>query len=252
MESAHYKLWDCCRTFVGDVCKDRDATHGLAHMETVTRQAVLIFLMSHATAKTHEELRAGLLRVVLVGMLHDVNDHKYDKDGRLEATVAAFVESVADRLEVAASELAGTAEVVNAVLTTMSAISYSKENKRGMRWFESELPNRLWVDVRDAVSDADKLEAIGFFGLVRCYEYGQHVLKDGGKWDALLEEHGLDGLRNVLLDHVVEHADEKLLRLKDTYIVTPAGKFLAEPLHQEMVDGLALWQREGAPSIASK
>lgn len=251
MLQEHYDLWSECRSFVGAVCADRDASHGLEHMEIVTERSILIYLMSNPSSTPNEldEQRSALLRVIAVGMLHDVNDHKYDKDGSLGRRVEEFVLKIASRLRISESPSMTPEEITVNIMNTTSAISYSKENKNGMRWFESKLPSAVWVRVRDAVSDADKMEAIGISGLLRCYEYQMHVMKSSNVWDAAVEKHGSSVGREVLLPHVVEHADEKLLRLKDSYIVTTAGKFLAAPLHDEMVKGLADWVANGPPSV---
>lgn len=256
MNAEHYKLWNTCRSFVKVACEGRDASHGLAHMETVTRQAVLIFLMNH-TGETAEYLSRNLSRVIVVAMLHDVNDHKYDDEQKtLAKRVENFLFSIAQELLITGcsdTEGCGSDEdVVRTVMQCTDAISYSKENKRGMRWFEEKLPSPAWVVVRDSVSDSDKLEAIGYSGLLRCYEFATHLLKSQGKWEASLEAHGVDRIGALLLlPHVLEHSDEKLLRLKDAYIVTPAGKHLASPLHDEMVAGLKQWEINGPPALSS-
>ena len=43
-------------------------------------------------------------------------------------------------------------------------------------------------------------------------------------------------LPNDVIIHVINHCHEKLLKLKDYFIVTPYVKKLAEPLHQEILD----------------
>lgn len=253
MQQDHYALWARCRAFVAEACRGRDATHGLPHMERVTQQAVLLCLMNHTPSSSFARLRSALQRVVLIGMLHDVNDHKYDKDGTLESRVKEFVNETLREFPLSSSEDKDDIAAANDLSTVMlclSAISYSKEKSRGMRWFETELPSKLWVGVRDTVSDADKLEAIGLAGLHRCYEYTIHAMKGRGEWEAAIEKYGADRIGiDFLLPEVLKHADEKLLRLRDQYIVTPAGKFLADPLHAEMEVGLAEWAARGPPPL---
>ena len=81
--------------------------------------------------------------------------------------------------------------------------------------------------MRDIVSDADKLEAIGIAGVKRCMEYQIHKYKE----DFLNQEIPL----LLLVKRVVEHAHEKLLRLRDHFIKTKMGKEISLPLHNEMV-----------------
>lgn len=263
-----YELWTACQAFVGDVCRDRDASHGLAHMQLVTEQALLILQLNSSSSSSTSEQQ--LARVILVGMLHDVNDHKYDKDGSLGAKVLAFVSETVVKFPTlfglvkdgedganGGGSRVETAEdadrVVSTVMKTISAISYSKEKKLGMRWFEKELPGSDWVAVRDAVSDADKLEAIGASGLIRSFEYNCCQLHESGKLQELLRSDEVKGdanvVRRMVAQNVVEHADEKLLHLKDLFIVTRAGKFLARPRHDEMVVELAAWAKRGPPEL---
>eukprot|EP01091_Cochliopodium_minus_P002965 TRINITY_DN12797_c0_g1_i2.p1 TRINITY_DN12797_c0_g1~~TRINITY_DN12797_c0_g1_i2.p1 ORF type:complete len:129 (-),score=35.33 TRINITY_DN12797_c0_g1_i2:75-461(-) len=107
-------------------------------------------------------------------------------------------------------------------------ISYSKENNAILMNqqidFLGELGEKGFL-VRNIVSDADKIEALGLIGLKRCKEYGAHKYK---------EEQNKEITESLLIDHVVTHADEKLLRLKDFFIRTPFGKLMASPFHNEL------------------
>ena len=209
-------VWSTCRQFVGQVCRDRPASHGLAHMEGVTQLAVLIHALERADAALREDL-------VVVAMLHDVADHKYDRDGTLEAQVRTFLRAT----------LADKADSADLAWETISAVSYSKEKRQGMRYFEAALGPR-WTAIRDIVSDADKLLAIGVDGLERCWDYQLEVAAERGQTLSPAE----------LTDQVRQHADEKLLRLLPEYMVTPSGKFLAEPKQAAMQAVLSAWERD--------
>ena len=121
-------------------------------------------------------------RICLVAMLHDVDDHKYDLDGTLTAKVESFVRDTCDQFDngtLCHPAPGADSPVVLSYQDIMNAIhsvSYSKEKKQGMRWFTPEkqpdfFSTREWVYVRDVVSDADKLLAIGLFGLERCWAF---------------------------------------------------------------------------------
>jgi len=178
--------------FVAQVCAGRDPSHGLEHAQRVRDRAVEINRSLVAPARESD--------VILVALLHDVADHKYDKDGTLSKKLHHW--------------LTGHAESEK-ILAVIDAISFSKEHCRGKRWFENAL-GTYWTKVRDIVSDADKLEALGEIGGRRCLEYG-HERGDYG------------------VQHLLNHMLEKLLILKHDYIVTPLGKKLAEPLQDELV-----------------
>jgi HD superfamily phosphodiesterase len=184
--------------FVKKMCVGRPPSHGYQHMIAVCDTAVHIYgTTSHI----------GLVKdIVTVAMLHDVADHKYDKDGSLKAAVLQFVTVHHDCPQ----------EVMN----TIDAISFSRELKKGKRWFEKSLGPQ-WTRVRDTVSDADKLEAIGSVGVHRCMAYHKELdptAHDKANVHALLQ-----------------HMLDKLLLLKDEYIVTKEGRKLAQPRHDEMV-----------------
>ncbi|KAG5495009.1 hypothetical protein JKF63_02061 [Porcisia hertigi] len=288
MEALHYELWDRCSRFVASVCAGRDASHGLGHMRKVTEQAILLYLMDAATAAASGEKAGMLYRIILVGMLHDVADHKYDVTGTLLDRVESFVAAEAEALvahvantdpnlffvPLPSADASGEGGVVQQVsrllLTSLDAISYSKEVKRGMRWFVTALnegeaaleKNSSWVAVRDYVSDSDKLEAIGEEGLLRCYEYTcvryrtaarAHLASKGPQLPAevtaskaaSVERH----LEAVLLRDVLEHFHSKLVRLLPLFIVTASGKYLGVSRAAEMAALLEEWQRQGPPPV---
>jgi HD superfamily phosphodiesterase len=80
--------------------------------------------------------------------------------------------------------------------------------------------------VRDIVSDADKLEAIGEAGIKRCLEYQIHKYKEDSPNQEIPH--------SQLIKQVVEHAHEKLLRLREHFFRTKIGKEISLPLHNEM------------------
>lgn len=184
--------------FVQETCKGRDPSHGLEHMQKVRDNALLICRMMGETDKQ------TLSDVSLVALLHDVADHKYDKDGSLDERIRMFLTEH------------GTDP--GPVLSCINAISFSKEQHNGMRWFEKDMDS-YWIRVRDIVSDADKLEAIGLVGVRRCLEYA-----------AAQGYTGSDAVRRLL-----GHMRDKLLLIRDQYIVTDPGKLLSAPLHEEMM-----------------
>jgi HD superfamily phosphodiesterase len=114
----------------------------------------------------------------------------------------------------------------------MSAVSYSKEYKLRT---ESEVPfsfaeslGETGALIRDIVSDADKIEAIGEIGVERCMEYArEYMLKTNHR-------HGTEAEINAYL---ISHAQDKLLfLLRHNYIRTSIGKDMAKPHHNKMID----------------
>lgn len=192
-------MYDTTTAFVRHACAGRDPSHGLEHMVRVCHNALKILDEENTMGTGRRPARAD---VMLVALLHDVADHKYDEDGTLEHHVLAFLKTQRP-------------DEVDNIMNAITAISFSKEKKKGKGWYTATL-NEYWCAVRDIVSDADKLEAIGVIGIERCQEYGA-------------------ALGDASIKHVLHHMLDKLLILKDEYIKTGTGKKMAEPLHNDMV-----------------
>jgi uncharacterized protein len=197
--------------FVKEICLGRDESHGYNHMFTVTKIALTIAMNDYSSHPNFQDL---LQQVISVGMLHDVADKKYDLDGKLFQKLDEF----GNRFFLT--------NYPN-IKKTINLISFSSEDKAIKSGtpinYETEL-GEFYSLVRHIVSDADKLEAIGKVGIVRCKEYTKH------KHPGITQEE--------LVCHIKIHAEEKLLRLKDEFIRTPTGKRIAEILHSEMINEL--------------
>ena len=203
-----------CSDFVKKTCIDRDESHGHHHMQTVFNNSLQICLGEDITDPNIIKL------VSIVAWLHDVADHKYDKNGQLEQLVKDFL----------TTNFQPDAELIWNIITR---ISYSKEIKSKADW-ELVLGSE-GILIRNIVSDADKLEAIGKIGIERCIQYGAEHHR---------HKYNEEAPRELLLKHVNEHAKEKLLLLKDHFIYTSTGKKMAEPLHNEMVLELELLNKQ--------
>jgi hypothetical protein len=92
--------------------------------------------------------------ITITAWLHDVNDHKYNDTLLMKNKMKQFINNdlLLDNTE------------TNLILNIIDRISYSKENKirqsNGMLDWYKVLGNKGCI-IRDIVSDADKLEAIG-------------------------------------------------------------------------------------------
>lgn len=195
--------------FVHTSCAGRDESHGHEHMRRVAENAAIIAI------ETYGNYTVLLDAVAPVAWLHDVRDHKYDHDGLLSKHLDEFL-------------AVNFPETATQIGRCIDAISYSKEAraiKAGAALDYDAILGAFWSKVRNIVSDADKLEAIGHEGLERCREYTLSI-----------KPHLTPAQLNA---EVRKHAEEKLLLLKDHFIRTPHGKKMAEPLHQQMVDELA-------------
>lgn len=215
LDQENTQIWNALSSFVQEICKDRDESHGYAHMEKVAKNSIDIVLHDY---KDHRLFNSIMKDVIVVAWLHDVYDHKYDKDNILRQQTLDFLKSQSFVL------------FPSYIMNIIERISYStevkciKENKI-TEW--NDILGELGMIVRDIVSDADKIEALGKIGFDRCVLYAkEHYLKTTGEQipDQLLKK------------RVLEHANEKLLRLKDEFIKTKRGKEIAEPLHNQLLE----------------
>lgn len=201
------KLYKILSDFVKNNCEERDESHGHLHMNTVANTSVFIV---DNEFRDHPRYSDILNDSLIVDWLYDVSDHKYDKDGTLDERLDEF----------GYSNFSNFPEIKK----TIKLISYSLEQKALVTWtpinYEDELGEHYAL-IRQIVSDADKLEAIGRIGVEQCLEYTKHCNPN------FLEEQ--------LWDAVIFHVNEKLLRLKDEFIRTNIGKMLEIPLHLEML-----------------
>lgn len=203
------------KTFVFNTCIGRDETHGYDHMNKVYKNSKVIFnkLYGDNTSQEYTEL---YVLTTCSALLHDVYDHKYDHDGKLKQIFDNFiVENFSEK----------NAKNIENVIDN---VSYSKQNKAMMNGTFKGFDKILTPDeciARNIVSDADKIEAIGKEGIIRCEQFGREL------YPGISEE--------LLKEKVIEHAKEKLLRLYPKFIITEPGKEIAKPLHDEMLQYIA-------------
>jgi HD superfamily phosphodiesterase len=214
MESIELKPadWELVFRFVIVICKGRDSSHDYNHMRRVLEYAMIIMKEEKiADWKTWRYAAIG-------AMLHDVHDKKYDLDGSLTQAVREFL------------EVCGYIDNVDLLMKIMDYVSHTKEVtaiKTGHPInFEEEL-GEFGTTVRHIIHDADKLDALGAIGFDRCCQYQTH-------W--YVTHYGKNPTKGELAKMVIEHADTKLLLLKDQFIRTQTGKIMAGQLHNELVN----------------
>jgi len=236
----HHKL-ENISNFVKEITAERDSSHGYQHMyevacladeiaveivftqtfmESVHDQVVQQLLKPDG--KFHDEieamfslpvLRDHIMRVIVTcALVHDVIDHKYAHPAGAE-----------NRLKEVLEKEIPVKHCVSFILHIIDNISYSKEVRDGYPDLWSY--TRFWHTVRDIVSDADKITALGHDGLKRCWIYQKHV-----------SPHDTD---EQILEKVVQHCHDKLLRLLPHFIRTDKGKALAQKGHNEIEEFVA-------------
>lgn len=148
--------------------------------------------------------------VLLVAWFHDVNDHKYSTSTSREQMLDAL-EDIINKFSIDVT--------VDKVVDIIERISFSKEMKGIDDWLT--LLDEDGMIIRDIVSDADKLYALGKIGYKRCYDYGYEKM----------------GYREPeLCGHIIRHSDEKLFKLADCYIRTWPAQEIALKEHDIFVE----------------
>ena len=191
----HAELIQLLSDFVSEVCKERDISHGWSHMKLV---ADLGMVISTEYNLSDEEVALMLI----CAWLHDVNDHKYGNENKVQLDNFLTTNFSANK---------------DKIIAIIDRVSFSREKKYGRTdWLE--VMGEDGQKIRNIVSDADKIDAIN---LKRCREYEEMrnpTLSDKELWI-----------------RVIYHCNEKLIHLKDDYLVTQTAKTMAEPLHEILI-----------------
>lgn len=210
-------LWEDLSIFVLEKCYDRPESHGWGHAKSVAITSVEIFADEYFI-NNGDCLDIDILELVIISAwLHDVYDHKYDHDGKLKEIVYDYLKEISDSV--------GYDIDYELIMNIIDRISFSKENKQLMLGLPLDFEEVLGVNgclVRNIVSDADKLEAIGKAGLHRCIAY--------------TKEKNPEINDDTLFLDVRKHMEEKLLRISTEFMRTTSGKSRAEILHEEMIE----------------
>ena len=199
--------------FLSVTCSGRDESHGVTHMVQVANQAL-------ATALVSGEYDPIFLQdLFIVGIHHDVLDHKYVKpSGDLYHRLVEHLTNLLMDPEAGVS-LTAAEEKAYSLIAMMDHVSFSKE--RDAR--EEKMEDAYWKGLGAYgtrlvryVADADRLEALGQIGFNRCVEYTMMIQKKESPDAGVAEA-------------VQNHAIEKLYRLvSEGYIKTPYAQHLGK------------------------
>jgi HD superfamily phosphodiesterase len=218
-----------CIDFVKKETYGRCPSHGLAHAQCVVENAEVIlrhllatWYENQSSIEISDEHALICKTALIVAYLHDVADHKYysteESKYQIQVRIDIFVES----LEM---DSAIVSEIIKKISYSNEVRELSKNSEYRSEWARSLGETSLLI--RDIVSDADKLEAIGKAGLERCKQYSKSASSS-----KLSEEQADEAL--------VKHYDEKLgLLYPQGFFKTPQGKKMAEILHNEQEEIIA-------------
>jgi len=200
--------WHLLSDFVQTICAGRSDTHGHAHMKAVAETSSHLLF-----ADFYDKDGSMRLDTITAAWLHDIADHKYDHDGTLEQRLDEF----------------GTANIPNYsdIKQVIKYVSYSTEHNAilaGTPLDFKQILGDYYSNIRDIVSDADKLESIGLKGMERSFAYNKE--RNPTYTDA------------QVITEVRKIYDEKLVKLATQFIKTPTARAIAEKEHKEMEEWL--------------
>jgi HD superfamily phosphodiesterase len=200
--------WNLLSDFVQTICAGRSDTHGHAHMKEVAEMSSYLLFVDFV-----DKNGSMMLDTITAAWLHDVADHKYDHDGTLEQRLDEF----------------GTTNIPNYadIKQVIKYVSYSTEHKAilaGTPLDFKQILGDYYSNIRDIVSDADKLESIGVKGMERSLIYNTDT--------------NPTFTRTQVIEEVRKIYDEKLVKLATQFIRTPTAHAIAQKEHKKMEEWL--------------
>lgn len=206
--------------FVRKYMSRYDCSHDWQHIRRVVRQAL-------ALAKAEQRNQpVDMLVVHLAALLHDVDDDKYRQQGQQLFSTEGFL-----------TDLGLGDERAALVCRVIGSVSFRKElfamerDEQGTSDAEERQWRQQCVELA-CVQDADRLDAIGAFGVLRCAAFS-------GARNRTLHDPEDTAIENITYSQYVEqsssgtaiaHFHEKLLKLAGM-MKTEGGKWEAKRRH---------------------
>lgn len=185
---------------------NRDKSHGIDHIQKVLKNVDKI--SKHFIFSSREEV---ILRTC--ALLHDAYDHKYFQ--KLE-DIRNIKEKISDDL----TKFGLSWNEIQIIFIIIDNISFSKEKAQRDRYHDLvTLLSPNIVNIRNIVSDSDKIEALGVEGIQRMILYSVHKISDTTK--------------NIIND-IKKLCENKLyILISENYIRTDIGRKIAsQKLHE--------------------
>ena len=185
--------------------------HNYQHIERVVNNAK--YLIKH---------EGGNKKIILTACyLHDLIDHKLFEN--TEEQITKIRDFLVDNNYIPSQ--------IEEIIDIIKRVSYSKGN--------TETVDNLNLEI---LRDADRLDALGAIGIIRCIEYGN------SKHRLFYEEENLDRSNNEVTfkessNTSLSHFYDKLLKLKDL-MHTYTAKKLAEERHEFLLSFLDEFYKE--------
>ncbi|KAH9481241.1 Putative protein YpgQ [Psilocybe cubensis] len=218
---------DAAEKIMIETMKRYDPSHDRHHVERVRKTALSLARNINPTP--------DLLIVEIAALLHDVLDKKYVSPEEAADPYNFFLPFFQEMSEQHGLDLIqdGRAKIITRVIENVSWTTENKLRAAG-EW-------STWHDQcveLHCVQDADRLDAIGAFGIMRCAAYGTVINRP---------------LHTAPGDPEYEHATihhfyDKLVKIRDRLKTVP-GKKLGVKRHQVLLDFLASVDEEAGGKI---
>jgi HD superfamily phosphodiesterase len=203
--------------------QQRDFSHDYTHALKVRDLSLIIFetllqdnlMIKESLVPTLDNDTSRII-VTLAALCHDVPDGKYISEQQMEDEVHQLFHVL--------YQSGVKKDIANIIVDIVLNVSWSKEVKGKKKHLgEYEI-------LRDIVSDADKIEALGIIGFKRCYHYQCKLMNiEEPKNPLTAPPTDYDNLE--VRKKVLEHWSEKLCKLYEFYIKTRPGKELGLKEH---------------------
>lgn len=186
---------------------NRDRSHGVDHIQKVLKNVDKI--SKHFIFSSREDV---ILRTC--ALLHDAYDHKYFQ--KLE-DIRNIKEKISDDL----TKFGLSWNEIQIIFIIIDNISFSKEKAQRYRYHDLvTLLSPNIVNIRNIVSDSDKIEALGVEGIQRMILYSVHKISDTTK--------------NIIND-IKKLCENKLyILISENYIRTDIGRKIASQKLEEL------------------
>jgi len=206
----------------------RDSSHGMEHIRRV------FFWLEELIKDMEDENDKNIVRIA--ALFHDAYDHKYalkyapknpqkwidNKKRQINISIDAYTTNKEQKL----------------IHRIIDNVSFTKEKKkrglnqektiRLMNCHNNQKKNNKEENLRNIVSDADKLDAIGKKAIDRMYYYQEADITHKKYSDEWFKSH---------IDHIQTHCKEKLyILMEHNYIQTDKGREIGKEHLQELKD----------------
>lgn len=158
----------------------------------------------------------------LVALFHDVRDHKFKDKCISDEELRNFLFDLCEKIRLS-QIIQNKKYVVDMVMKLIDMVSLSGEREKR---YNLDKLNKKELYIRNIVSDADKIDALGWYGVLRCFIYTRFTKHAGKKLSP-----------KTSLKNAIKHMENHLLQLYPKgYIRTYEGKKIARVKHFEMLE----------------